>query len=134
MPQELLPIYPSTGEGYITDLLSLEKLIVNGNCRQVDIVKAFGISPISVKRMVKKYREGGAEAFFKKPHPRSAHVLTPDILQKTQEFLNGELDRAEVASRLQVKKNTLDRVIRAGRLVEPVKKTPSRKAPKANGA
>jgi hypothetical protein len=61
-------------------------------------------------------------------------VLTPDILQKAQEFLNEGLDRSEIANRLQVKKDTLYRAIRAGRLVEPVKKTPSREAPKANGA
>jgi hypothetical protein len=90
MPQELLPLYPSAGEGYITDLLTFEKrdgtiyyfhgsfpifshaeidrkslrlftsqLVVNGTCWQIDLIKAFGVSPISVKRAVKKHREGG---------------------------------------------------------------------------
>lgn len=33
------------------------QLVINGNCKQVDIVKCFGVSAISVKRCVKRYRE-----------------------------------------------------------------------------
>jgi hypothetical protein len=33
------------------------QFVINGNCKQVDIVKCFGVSPISVKRWVKRYRE-----------------------------------------------------------------------------
>lgn len=32
------------------------QLIMNGNCKQVDIVNCFGVSPISVKRWVKRYK------------------------------------------------------------------------------
>lgn len=32
------------------------QLILNGNCKQVDIVNCFGVSPISVKRWVKRYK------------------------------------------------------------------------------
>jgi transposase len=39
-------------------------LVVNGNCKQSEIVKAFNVSAISVKRWVKKYREQGTKAFF----------------------------------------------------------------------
>jgi transposase len=42
------------------------QLYINGNCKQVDIVKAFGVSANSVKRYVKKYRKEGMEGFFKK--------------------------------------------------------------------
>ena len=37
---------------------------MDGNCRQSEIVKAFGVTSISVKRSVKKYRDGGPGAFF----------------------------------------------------------------------
>ena len=40
------------------------QIIVNGNATQAEIVKAFGVSAISVKRWVKKYREKGARGFF----------------------------------------------------------------------
>ena len=32
------------------------QLIVNGNCKQKEIVKCFGVSDISVKRWVKRYK------------------------------------------------------------------------------
>jgi len=35
------------------------QLVINGTARQVDIVRAVGVSSISVKRSVKKYREQG---------------------------------------------------------------------------
>lgn len=33
------------------------QLVVNGVCKQVEIVKCFGVSDISVKRWVKRYRQ-----------------------------------------------------------------------------
>ncbi|RJP27586.1 MAG: helix-turn-helix domain-containing protein [Candidatus Omnitrophota bacterium] len=55
------------------------QLVVNGNCRQVDIIPAFGVSAISVKRAVKKYREGGTAAFYTPPRTRGASVLTTEM-------------------------------------------------------
>jgi hypothetical protein len=40
------------------------QFIMNGNCKQVDIVNCFGVSPISVKRWVKRYRESKALSDF----------------------------------------------------------------------
>ena len=40
------------------------QLIASGQCRNSAIIKAFGVSPSSVKRSVKKYKEGGIKAFF----------------------------------------------------------------------
>ncbi|NCU31566.1 MAG: helix-turn-helix domain-containing protein [Candidatus Moranbacteria bacterium] len=39
-------------------------MVVNGNATQTEIVRAFGVSSISVKRWVKKYRTEGARGFF----------------------------------------------------------------------
>ena len=39
------------------------QLICQGACRQVDIVRAFGVSKQSVIRSVNKYRAGGVKAF-----------------------------------------------------------------------
>jgi hypothetical protein len=33
------------------------QMVINGNCKQVDIVNCFGVSPISVKRWVKRYKQ-----------------------------------------------------------------------------
>lgn len=32
------------------------QFVVNGNCKQMDIVRCFGVSIVSVKRWVKRYR------------------------------------------------------------------------------
>jgi hypothetical protein len=40
------------------------QLICQGACRQVDVVRAFGVSKSSVIRSVNKYRAGGVKAFY----------------------------------------------------------------------
>jgi len=110
------------------------QLVVNGNCRQVDIIRAFGVSAISVKRSVKKYREGGTAAFYTPPRTRGANVLTKEVLKQTQDLLSAGVGRAEVAKQLGLKPDTLSKAIRSGRLVEPVKKTKKTEAAKANEA
>lgn len=165
MPQEFLPNFSATEEGYITDLLSYgihdgsvyyfhggcpifnhpegdrdsfrmitSQFVVNGQCKQVDIMRAFGVSEISVKRSVKKYREGGVKAFFQTPRRRGAHVLTPEVLLQVQELLNQGQSRTDVAKEFGIKRDTLNKAISSGRLVEPVKKTESKDVPKVNEA
>ncbi len=60
--------YPRHGGQAEEDLKSFRlftsQLVVNGNAMQSEIVRAFGVSSISVKRWVKKYREEGAQGFF----------------------------------------------------------------------
>jgi hypothetical protein len=36
----------------------------NGYVKQMDIVRAFGVTPISVKRAVKRYQEQGVQGFY----------------------------------------------------------------------
>lgn len=98
------------------------QLVVIGQCKQVEIVKAFGVSSISVKRHVKKYREGGAGIFFQKRNGRKAKVLKEEVLVEAQEMLDKGNSRAEVSEELCIKSDTLYRAIRSGRLVENKKK------------
>jgi transposase-like protein len=153
MPQTLLPIFPAEAtpinnvvsfakrEGVVYyfhgcqpvfshgehDLKSFRmftsQLAVNGTCKQVEIVRAFGISAISMKRYVKKYLQGGAAAFYgqrRKPQPR---VLTAEVMRQAQELFEQGESRSAVAQRLGLKTDTLSKAVRAGRLVESVKKT-----------
>ena len=59
-----MPIYQHPEDDIKSFRLFTSQLIVNGNAKQVEIVKAFGVSPISVQRCVKRYREEGAQGFF----------------------------------------------------------------------
>jgi len=60
----MMPIFQHPEDDYASFRLFTSQLVVNGNVKQVDIVRTFGVSPISVKRWVKKYREYGVESFF----------------------------------------------------------------------
>lgn len=97
---------------------TVSQFVVNGNCRQVDIVRAFGVSAISVKRYVKKYRKGGAAAFYTTPKKAQPRVLTPAVLTQVQHKLNEGSSRREVATAFGIKLNTLSKAIAAGRLRE----------------
>ncbi len=97
------------------------QLVVNDNCTQAQIVRAFGISAISMKRYVKQYRQGGAAGFFKGRAARQPRVLTPAVLQKAQELIQEGHGRTGWR-RNWVKSDTLRKAIKAGRIVEPVKK------------
>jgi len=60
----MMPVFQHPENDYLSFHLLTSQLVINGNCKQSEIVKAFNVSAISVKRWVKKYREHGTKAFF----------------------------------------------------------------------
>ncbi len=60
----MLPVFTHD----VTDIASFKMIVsqfyVNGIAKQAQIVKAFGINPLALKRWVKKYREEGSKTFF----------------------------------------------------------------------
>ena len=94
----------------------------NGNTKQMDIVRAFGISKISVKRAVKRYREEGPKGFYAERKVRGPAVLTPPALEQAQQLLDEGIEVPEVADQLGIKRDTLTKAVRAGRLHKPSKK------------
>jgi hypothetical protein len=52
-----MPIFKHTESDIDSFRYITSQLIVNGVCRQKEIVKCFGVSDISVKRWVKRYKE-----------------------------------------------------------------------------
>jgi hypothetical protein len=93
------------------------QMIVNGTVKPKEIVEAFGVPMVTVKRYVKVLRERGAEGFYVAP-PRhsSASVLQGEVLERAQQLLDGGRSVPEVAGELKVLANTLHKAIRAGRL------------------
>lgn len=53
-----MPIFKHHKDDKDSFRLITSQMIDNGNCKQMDIVRCFGVSAISVKRWVKKYRLG----------------------------------------------------------------------------
>jgi len=128
-----LPIFTHAEGDLKAFRMFTSQLVVNGNCTQAELVRAFGISPISMKRHVKRFRAGGAKAFFAPRRQRQPRVLTPEVVKRAQELLAEGQSRAAVAQALHMKPDTLRKAVQAGRLVEPPKKT-APPAPRANEA
>ena len=120
------PIYSHKADDLALFRLTIAQLIDSGACRQTDIIKTFGVSKSSVIRAQKKYREGGSKAFFKqrRTSKKQGTVLTPEVLEQAQSFLNEGLSRKETAEKIKVKPDTLRKAINDGRLQESKKKLP----------
>lgn len=93
----------------------------NGNCKQSEISRAFGVTKISVRRAVKKYRDEGARGFFQPRISRGASVLTPKVLEQAQQLFDQGKDKIEVANELKIKRDTLSKAVLAKKL-HPIKK------------
>jgi hypothetical protein len=105
------------------------QLICQRACRQVDIMRAFGVSKTSVIRSVNMYRTGGVNAFYALRATRGASVMTPEITSQAQQLLLAGWSRREIAEELGLKLDTLRKAIQQGRLTEPVPLEPAESAP-----
>ena len=90
--------------------------------RKCDIIRAFGVTSISVKRAVKLYRDRGAKGFYAPRATRGAAVLTAGVVAEIESLLVDGLSLAEVAERLGLKLNTLQKAVSAGRIRPAAKK------------
>lgn len=104
-----------------SDLQSFKMIIsqfcVLGNATQAEMIRAFGLPPITMKRGVKTFREKGPSGFFSKPAlKRKPRVLTPEVTEKVQQKLDEGLSPREISIQLGLKQNTLEQAIRHGRL------------------
>ena len=84
--------------------------------RQADIVRAFKVPPLSVKRAVKTYRQSGVAGFFVERKVRGAAVLTADVLTRAQALFDQGQAISAVAEALGLKENTVRKAVMAGRL------------------
>ncbi len=96
---------------------------LNGNAKQAEIARAFGVPKINIKRAVKRYRESGPKGFYAPRKTRGASVLTPAVLAQAQQLLDDEVVASDTADQLGIKRDTLGKAILAGRLHKPKKKT-----------
>jgi transposase len=117
-----LPVFTHAETDIATFRMITSQFCVNGRAKQSDIIQAFGVTSISVKRSVKTYREKGPKGFYAPRVTRGAAVLVEAVVAQAEELLAGGASEAEVAEKLQLKLNTLQKAIRAGRVRRPVKK------------
>jgi transposase len=117
-----LPVFSHAETDIATFRMITSQFCVNGRAKQSDIIQAFGVTSISVKRSVKTYREKGPKGFYAPRVTRGAAVLVEAVVAQAEELLAGGASEAEVAEKLQLKLNTLQKAIRAGRVRRPGKK------------
>jgi transposase-like protein len=120
-----MPVFIHDEQDIPTFRMITAQFCINGNAKQADISRAFGITLISVKRAVKRYRDKGVSGFYEEANRRGAAVLTAEVLKVAQERLDEGLETSQVAEQLGVKRNTLAKAIHAGRLHKPTKKKSS---------
>ena len=120
----MLPIFSHGEDDRASFKMFTSQLISNGECQNVDIQKAFGITKNSVCRALKKFRTEGCAAFYEKKATRGAVVLTADVLAEAQRLLDSGLSRASTADQLSIKRDTLRKAINTGLLHESEKKGP----------
>lgn len=114
-----VPVFSHPEEDKDTFRMFASQLVVTGVCKQVDIIRAFGIPPIQMKRAVKLYRDEGPKAFYQtRKLDRKGRILTPEVLSKAQALLDEDLSCSQVADELKIKKDTLKKAINDGRLLE----------------
>lgn len=60
----MMPVFIHDVEDTASFQMIVSQFYINGNAKQVEIVEAFGINALALKRWVKKYRQGGPKAFY----------------------------------------------------------------------
>jgi prepilin-type processing-associated H-X9-DG protein len=114
-----MPVFIHAEEDTATFRMITAQFCINGNANQTDISRAFGITLISVRRAVKRYRQRGPAGFYEAPRRRGPAVLTEPVLKQAQELLSEGAEITAVAEQLGLKRDTLVKAIRAGRLYKP---------------
>lgn len=115
-----LPVFTHAIDDLPSFRMFTSQLISTGSARISDIERAFGVPSTTVKRYLRKFREGGVEVFYVKAPPRSGSRLTPAKLMEAQQALQEGLTVPEVAEQTGVLADTLHKAIRSQRLPPPL--------------
>lgn len=106
-----MPIFHHSVDDINSFKMFVSQLYICGNASQADIVRAFGITNISIKRWVKKYREGGAASFYNKTVHRTPRVLTPQKIAEIQSLLDSKEELKHISKLTGVKIDTIRKAI-----------------------
>ena len=120
-----MPVFSHDETDIQTFRMITSQFCVSGNVKQSEIIRAFGVTSISVKRSVKTYREKGPKGFYAPRVTRGAAVLVEDVVGEIEGRLVGGATAAEIAKDLGLKLNTIQKAMREGRIRAPIKKNPT---------
>ena len=118
----IMPVFSHAESDIATFRMITSQFCVTGHVKQSDIIRAFGVTSISVKRSVKIYREKGPKGFYAPRVTRGPAVLVEDVVSEIEGRLAGGATPAEVAKTLGLKLITIQKAMREGRIRAAVKK------------
>jgi hypothetical protein len=118
----IMPVFSHAESDIATFRMITSQFCATGHVKQSDIIRAFGVTSISVKRSVKIYREKGPKGFYAPRVTRGPAVLVEDVVSEIEGRLAGGASPAEVAKTLGMKLNTIQKAMREGRIRAPIKK------------
>jgi len=122
-----VPVFHHDEQDVQTFRMFTSQLIVGGTVKPKEIVRAFGIPMVTVKRYTKVYRERGTKGFYEaKPRHSSASKLRGEVLERAQQLLDEGRKVPEIGKELQIRPNTLHKAIRSERLRPTQKKRTKR--------
>src|SRR5208283_4496306 len=128
-----LPVFSHPEDDLASFRMITGQFCVNGGARQSDIIRVFGVTPISVKRSVKIYREKGPKGFYARRATRGPAVLVDAVVAQAEERLAEGATVAAVAEELKLKLKTFQKPFRVGRVRTPLKKAFDEIAPAVAG-
>ncbi len=112
-----MPIYSHGVEERHKFRYCTSNFILQGLCRNVDIVRAFHVSTDSVRRWKKVLVEKGELAFFgEKERVRRSHKLIPEVLARIQKKLDNHQSVNSIAKQEQISEGSIRYAIGKGRL------------------
>jgi len=111
-----MPVFHHAEDDLQSFRMITAQFYVNGGATQAEICRAFGIPPVSMKRAVKRLREGGSKAFFAEPRRRGPAVLTAEVIKEVQSMLDEGQKCNDIADELTIKRDTLRKAVTSGRL------------------
>ena len=100
-------------------LLRAAKLFVVSGVPQAAIMRAFAISRPTLARAVKRYREGGEDAFYEPRRGRRRTVVDAEMAATAAELLASGMSGGASARRLGIPVSTFNENRRAGVIVDP---------------
>ncbi len=92
------------------------QLIINGTVSQAEVVRAFHVPSVTVKRYVKLYRQRGTEGFFQPAPRREGRRLNDEALKRAQRLLEEGWNIPQIAQELGILATTLHKAVGDGRL------------------
>ena len=100
-------------------LLRAAKLFVVSGVPQAAIMRAFAISRPTLARAVKRYREGGEDAFYEPRRGRRRTVVDAEMAATAAELLASGMSGSASARQLGIPATTFNENRRAGVIVDP---------------